>query len=106
MLSTLNPILGISKDFKAKPDLSKLHDFTNGGTDIVDQKISYFCKPKSSRWPIKAFSSFLDICLVNVSTMLALNPGYDPQKQDSYVYGFDLAMDNVCHSLEISNGAG
>ena len=79
MLSTLNHILGIAKDFKAKPALYKLYDFTKGGTDIVDRKISFFsCKPKSRRWPIGAFSYFLDTCCVNASTVLALNHGKDP----------------------------
>ena len=90
MLSRLNPILEIAKNFKAKPALYKLYDFTKGGTDIVDQKISFFsCKPISRRWPIVAFSYFLDTCLVYTSTVLALNQGKDPQKQDSYDFGFD-----------------
>ena len=42
MLSTLTPILGIAKDFKAKPAPNKLYDFTKGGTDIVDQKYPSF----------------------------------------------------------------
>ena len=84
MLSTLNPILGIAKDFKAKLALYKLYDFTTGGTDIVDQKISFFsCKPKSRKWPIVAFSYFLVTRRVNASTVLALNQGKNPRKQDS-----------------------
>ena len=44
----MEPIFGISKDQKKKPALYKLYDYTKGGIDIVDQKISFYsCKTKS-----------------------------------------------------------
>ena len=94
MLSILNPIFGIAKDFKSEP---AVYDFIKGSTNIVDQKKSFFsCKPKSHKWPIVAFFFyFLDTCNVNASTVLALNQGKDPQKQDSYDFGFDLVIELV-----------
>ena len=52
MLSTMEPLLGVTKDDqKKKPALYKFYDFTKGGTDIVDQKMgSYTVKPKYRRW--------------------------------------------------------
>ena len=46
VLSTVEPIQGVSKD----GNIYKLYDFTNGGTDNVDQKMgSYTCKAKSRK---------------------------------------------------------
>ena len=51
MLSTMEPLLGVTKDDqKKKPALYKFYDFTKGETDIVDQKMgSYTVKPKCRR---------------------------------------------------------
>ena len=48
-LSIIDPIRGVAKDDdKKEPAVYKLYDFTKGGTDIVDQKISFYnCKTKS-----------------------------------------------------------
>ena len=89
------------------PALYKLYDFTKGGTDIVDQKISFFsCKPNPRRLPIVAFSFFLDTCPINASTVLALDQGKDPRKQDSYDFGFDLVMELVRPFIEIRSRNG
>ena len=93
LLSTMQPILGITKDDgKKKPAIYKLYDFTKGGTDIMDYRIGkYTCKSKSKRWTLTAFSYILDVCRVNASTILSLNKNIDPRKQDSYEFGMDLA---------------
>ena len=51
VLSTRNPILGLTKDDgKSKPAIIKFYDFTKGGTDIVDQIMEKnTVKPKSSK---------------------------------------------------------
>ena len=101
MLSTIHPILGISKDVKPKPALYKLYDYTKGGTDIVDQKISFYsCKPKSRKWTIVAFSYLMDTCRVNASTIMALNNGIDPRKLNSFNFGFDLVLELVRPFIE------
>ena len=67
VLSTLNPILGLTKvDGKSKPAIINFYDFTKGGTDIVDQIMGkHTVKPKSSKWTIAAFSYILDVACVN-----------------------------------------
>ena len=62
MLSTMQPLLGITRDDEKKnPALYKFYDFTKGGTDIVDQKIgSYTCKAKSPKWKMVALYYILD----------------------------------------------
>ena len=61
VLSTVEPIQGVSKDENKKPAIYKLYDFTKGGTDIVDQKMgSYTCKAKSRKWSMVAFYYILD----------------------------------------------
>ena len=88
MLLTVHPILGISKDIKPKPALYKLYDFTKGGTEIVDQRMSFYsCKQKSRKWTIVAFSYLLNTCRVNASTIMALNTS-DKELQ-SFNFGLD-----------------
>ena len=36
--STVEPLLGVTKDEKKKPAIMKFYDFTKGGTDIIDKK--------------------------------------------------------------------
>ena len=90
----MQPLLGTTKDDeKKKPDIYKLYDFTKGGTDVMDQRIATFsCKTKSNRWTIAVFAYFLDICLVNAATVLAMNRGFDPRKVNSYNFGMDLVL--------------
>ena len=50
MLTTKQPLLGITKDEKKKPALYKLYDFTKGGTDVIDYRMGkYSTKPESQR---------------------------------------------------------
>ena len=45
MLTTMRPMLGITRDGGKKTALYKFYDFSKGGTDIVDQNISFYtCK--------------------------------------------------------------
>ena len=57
LLSTVQPILGVTKDYgKKKPAIYKLYDFTKGGTDVMDHRIgAYTCKAKLNRWTLTAF---------------------------------------------------
>ena len=75
VLSTLNLILGLTKDDgKSKPAIIKFYDFTKGGTDIVEQIMGkHTVKPKSSKWTIAAFSYILDVACVNASTLSRMN---------------------------------
>ena len=59
LVSALHLILGISKNIKPKQALHKLYDFTKRGTDIVNQRISFYsCKRKSQKWNCPFFLSF------------------------------------------------
>ena len=43
LLSTVQPILGVTKDDgKKKPAIYKLYDFTKGGTDVMDHRIGAY----------------------------------------------------------------
>ena len=52
VLSTMRPIMGVTRDDgKRKPAIIKFYDFTKGGTDIVDQKMSkYSTKSTTPKW--------------------------------------------------------
>ena len=54
LLSTLEPIIAVTQDDgKQKPQIYKVYDFSNGRTDIIDQRAQFYtCNPKSSRWTI------------------------------------------------------
>ena len=97
MLTTLNQILGTTKDDnRNKLALYKLYDFTKGGTDIVDQRMAFHtCKTKSRKWTTIAFAYMIDTARVNSSTIYALNKKIDPLKQKSFEYGFELVMQLV-----------
>ncbi|CAH1252394.1 PGBD4 [Branchiostoma lanceolatum] len=97
MLSTMPPLLGVTKDDKnSKPAIYKLYDFTKGGTDIVDQRMgSYTCKTKTPRWTMAAFFYLLDTCRVNSCTVRAMNLKKDPGKENSFDYGWKLGMELV-----------
>lgn len=91
LLCTMPPLLAVTKDDKKKPTIYQFYDFTNGGTDIVDQRRGvYSTKTKSRKWTWNAFSYLLDRARVNSSTILALASKQDPRKQNSFEYGWNL----------------
>ena len=92
LLSTVPPILGITKDDgKSKLGMYKVYDFTKGGTNIIDQVMGlYTCKPKSRKWTITGFSYVIDMARVNSSTTFALQKKCDLCKQDSFEYCYTV----------------
>ena len=92
-LSTIHPILGITKDDgKKKLAVSKLYDFTKGGTNMLDQKMSKFStKAKSNKWTRVAFSYLLDTAHVNASTVLQHTLENADTKVDAFELGWALA---------------
>ena len=76
-------LLGVTRDDgKRKFAIFKAYDFTKGGTDIVDQKMSSLsCKAK---WKMVAFYYILDSARVNSTTLLALKNKQDPRKLNSF----------------------
>ena len=101
LLSTVQPILGVSKNPKKKPAIYKLYDYTKGGTDIIDQRMgTYSCHTKSRRWTMAAFSYVLVTCRVNASTVFALNKGQDPRKQKSFNFVLDLASELILPQIK------
>jgi len=96
LLSSMPTILGVTKDDKKKPAIIKLYDFTKGGTDIVDQRMSYYSvNTKSSRWTLNALSYMQDTARVNAQTLWSLNNGKEPTKTNSFLFGTTLAMNLV-----------
>ena len=57
LLSTMRPLFRVTcADRKRQPAIIKFYDFTKGGTDILDQKISkYSCKSLRQRWTMVHF---------------------------------------------------
>ena len=52
LLSTMSPILGVTKDNdKEKPAWTELYNLTKGGTDIVDQRIQMAQSPSHQNGP-------------------------------------------------------
>lgn len=108
VLSTLDPIRGVTKDDeKKKPASYKLYDFTKGGTDIVDQKMSFYsCKAKSRKWTLVVFAYLLDTIRVNSATIYALNQKIDPKKQKSFEHGYNLAEQLILPQIRRRNKNG
>ena len=82
VLSTLDPIRGVTKDDdKKKPSAYKFYDFTKRGTDILNQKMSFYTrKARSRKWAVVVFAYLLDTVRVNSATLYALNNQEDPTK--------------------------
>ena len=88
-------------DNKSKPAIYKLHNFSKGGTDIIDQKMEFYsCKLKSKRWTMNAFSYVLDTCRGNTSMIYAINNDLQPQNIKSVEFAFELAMSLICPHIE------
>ena len=112
VISTTNPILGVTKDNgKQKPAIIKFYDYTKGGTVIVDQKMgNQSVKPKSSKWTIAAFSYILDFARVNATTLSRLNQKMSAKTRltDAFMYGWKLTMSwiqpQLDHCLIFSDG--
>ena len=101
LLSTVQPILGVSKNPKRKSSIYKLYDYAKGGTDMVDQRVgTYSCHTKSRRWIVAAFAYVLDFSRVNVSTIVALNKGHDPQKQKSFEFVLNLVSGLILRQIK------
>ncbi len=107
VLSTFPPIIGTTKDKKKKPAIMKVYDFTKGGTDIMDQKMSnYSTRTKSKKWTRSAFSYILDTARINAQTIYAANIGRDVHKLDSHKFGWELARELVLPFMEQRSLAG
>lgn len=67
ILSTYEPILGVTKDARKEIGKYKVYDFTKRGTDIHDHSMGFYAtKTKCKRWNIKtAFSYVQDTAGVN-----------------------------------------
>lgn len=106
-LTTLRPLLGVTKDDgKVKPAILKLYDHTKGGTDIIDQRIgSYTVKTKSKRWTIAAFAYVIDTARVNAGTLYAMKHDTNPRSLNSFQFGLDLAKSLVLPQLLRRNGS-
>ena len=101
LLSSHPAIIGVTKDDdKKKPQLLKLYDFTKTGTDVMDQKMSYYStNSKSRRWTLTSFSYVLDTARLNAQTIFAFNSGTHPRKTDSYKFGMRLVMELITPHL-------
>ena len=93
MLSTVQPLKGVAKDDgKKKPAIYKLYDFTNGGTNVIDQMMgSYITKKKSPKWTRVSFWYLSDTSRVNAMTVFCLKHGESSSAIDAFELGWDLA---------------
>ena len=60
VLSTFPPYLGVTQDERKKPQIIKVYDFTNGGTDICDQRSGNYTKKYSFCQLDKKSAKFYD----------------------------------------------
>ena len=101
LLSTVQPVLGVSKTPKRKFSIYKLYDYTKCGTDIIHQPIgTYSCHTKSRRWTVAAFAYVLDTCRVNASTIIALNKGHHSRKQKTFDFVLNLTLELILPQIK------
>ena len=108
ILSTVEPILGVTRDDEKKnPAVFKLYDFTKGGTDIVDQKIgSYTVKSKAKKWTKVVFFYLFDTVRVNANTVYALAKNEIPTQSNAFQFGIDLAESLVMPFIQSRSKIG
>ena len=92
ILSTVCPILGITKyESVRKPAIYILYDFTKGGSDVMDKRISFYTvHTKSPRWTVNAFAYILDTTRVNSQTIYSFQNRNNPRKVVSATFGWNL----------------
>jgi len=97
VLSTMRPLMGITRDDgKLKPAVIKFYDFTKGGTDIVDQKISkYSCKSVTNKWTMVHFYFLLDTIRCNALTLYAIKHNKSLSQVNSFSNGWELVTSLV-----------
>lgn len=97
VLSTMRPLLGITKDDKKlKPAIIKFYDFTKGGTDVMDMKMSrYSCKALTHKWTMVHFYFLLDTIRCNTLSLYAIKHGLSPSKVNSFDKSWEIVMSLV-----------
>lgn len=93
----MRPLLGITRDDgKRKPQIIKFYDFTKGGTDVIDMKISkYSCKSLIHRWTMVHFFYLLDTIRCNALSLFAIKKGIPLSKVSSFKKGWELVLSLV-----------
>jgi len=93
----MRPLMGITRDDgKLKPAVIKFYDFTKGGTDIVDQKISkYSCKSVTNKWTMVHFYFLLDTIRCNALTLYAIKHNKSLSQVNSFSNGWELVTSLV-----------
>ena len=98
----MKPILGIrNNDGNREPQMYKLHDFTEGGTNIINQKMgTYTTKSKRRKWTRVVLAYILDTIRVNPSTIVTLNSNNNPKSTDSFKFRYEFATQLVMPHIQ------
>ena len=89
VLSTMRPLMGKTRDDgKQKPAIIKFHDFTKGGSDVMDQKISKY----THRWTMTHFFFWMDTIRCNTMVLHAIKHKKPLCKSNSFDIGWELVL--------------
>ena len=93
ILLTMRPMDACTKDDdKFKSQIFKFHNFTKGGTDIVDQMNDFFTtRAKSNRRAMVVLYYMLDTTRVNSKTLWCMKNQIDMRKQKIFDFTCRLA---------------
>ena len=94
VLSIMRQLMGITRDDgKQKPAIIKLYEFTKGGTDVMDQKISkYSCKSLTHRWTMIHFFNLMNTIRCNAMVLHAIKHKKPLRKSNSFDIGWELLL--------------
>ena len=88
-ITTLNPILGTSKDKKKRPAIAQIYEYTKGRHETQKQSPpSYTCKPKCLKWTLAGFAFILDLIRINSSIVVNTNRKDTTSESE---FGYELA---------------
>ena len=76
------PKVGITKnDKKQRPAIINAYNFTNNGTDVMDQRMVNYSTSSKSKWfSRKVVDYLLDTAIRNAQTIYNLNANQNPRK--------------------------
>ena len=79
-----------------RPAVIKFYDFTKGGTDVIDMKMSKFsCKALIHRWNMVHFYHLPDTIRCNSLSLLAIKYNKNLKIVNSFEFGFEMVMSLV-----------
>ena len=100
LLQTTNPVHYVTQDDQKKPLAYKIYEYTKGGIDIYNQRISsYTTKLKTRKWILVALSYVHDMAPINSEAIYVTNNANEDT--NNFEFGWELMKALVKPNMQI-----